>query len=1544
MRRYIILILFVFVALANFFLVPPSFNQSATANASGPVPAPGEAAGPEARARALDAYGKLPMRFEVNQGQFDARVKFAARGAGYALMLTGDEAVLTLHASEKSAPATASRKSEIQGSAGKTTLARSAASRNKTTVIRTSLVNAYPTVTARGEQELPGRSNYFFGNDPRQWRTNVAGYSRVVYRQVYRGIDLTYYGNGRQLEYDFNLAAGVDPAAIRMRIAGAANLKVDSNGDLLIETGEGLLREHRPIVYQQTDGQRTAVEARYVISNGSEVGFALGRYDSNRPLVIDPTLIYATYLGGTSDDFAAAVAVDGSGNAYVTGYTISTDFPTVNPLQAVRGGGFDAFVSKLNATGTALVYSTFFGGANDDFGKAVAVDFLGNAHITGSTFSNNFPTASPIQAAHNGTASDAFVTKLNATGSAILYSTYLGGSDADEGRGIVVDSLDNASVTGLTQSTDFPLHNARQSLSGGFTSDAFVAKLGATGSSLIYSTYLGGRGDDAGNAIATDGSGNVYVAGSTTSNNFPTVNALQTIFTGSTIFLSGNSAANWTAVNNGLPQHATVRGIAIDPVSPSTVYAATDGGLYRTVGGGGFWQLVFGPASAGVAIDPSDPTNIYIATAGGVGISTNGGGTWTLNSSITRVNTIAIDPITTSTVFAGTDHSVFKSTDSGATWADAGSTSNIGIEAVKTLVFDSSPTPVIYAGTSSVVFASVYKSTDGGSTWNGFLLPGGRFSVNALAADPSAPATVYAGCSGSGAVFKTGNGGGSFTRVPLNPAPADVLSLAVAASPLGSTVVYAGTSRGVYRSIDAGATWVLNNNGLTSTTVSALAAGTAGTVFAGTFSAPDAFVAKLSSNGSTLAFSTYLGGANSDSALGIALDGTGLGKIYVTGSTNSTDFPSINAWQPTHSGSDTDAFLTKLTLGGDSVVFSTYLGGSDEDEGTAIGVGSFGDAYVTGTTSSTNFPVSSALRTTLLGTSDAFLVKYSPSGVPIYLTYLGGGDLDSGSGIAVDVAGDAIVAGQTFSTDLPTSPGAPQSILRGVDDGFVVRVTDPPVPPTDLTVSMTAPSSVTTNSDIVYQITVVNNGPNAAQPVLISDLLPSEVVFQSCTASAGVCDGNGASRVVRVSKIVSGGSVTVTIAGTVGCDVPSGTVLANTVTVGSAAPDPNPADNQVTALSTVTNPAPGITCPANITTATAHLSDITAVVDYPSPAVTDNCPGSFATCVPPSGSTFPVGTTSVNCTAHDLAGATASCGFTVTVTRGDGIADLGITQSVAPNPVNTGGTVTVTLTIGNAGPNTALNLIISDTLPLPVQSVTASGAGVVTIVGNSVTVTVPSLETNKSIIVTVVAKVNCDLPTGVLSNTASVTSAIADPNQGNNAVPTSISVNNPPPVISCPGDLTVPAASTGQTAVTYSSPTVTDNCTGSTFVCNPASGATFPVGTTTVTCTATDMGGSKASCGFRINVVQPAVDTSVLIADVTLSGKALTVVGQNFKNGARVLVDGAKQKTANDATNPTTTLIARKAGNWIGKGKTVKVQVRNPDGVLSNEFSFYRIR
>jgi hypothetical protein len=676
---------------------------------------------PKTQANILDSYGKLPLSFEANLGQTDSQVKFLSRGSGYTLFLTADEAVFSLRGGKAKG-----NKSHVGDQ-----LRPKAVPPTSTAVLRMKLVKANQAAKVTGTDELPGKSNYFIGNDPKKWHSSVPTFASVKYEGIYQGIDLIYYGNQRQLEYDFVVSPGADPHCIEFDVQGATHIRHDEHGDLLFKMGEGEIRWQQPVVYQKTNGAKHEIPAHYLIKDTNLVAFGLAEYDTSKPLYIDP-LIYSTYLGGTANDSGSAIAVDSSGNAYVTGYASSTNFPTMNPLQPSYGGSGDAFVTEINAEGSALIYSTYLGGSADDQGAGIAVDSLGNAYVTGFTSSSDFPTMNPLQPANLGN-TNAFVTEINPGGAALVYSTYLGGSSYDFGSAIAVDTSGDAYVTGYTYSTDFPTMNPLQPNSGGGTVDAFVTEISAGGSALVYSTYLGGSGEDQGSGITVDSSGNAYVTGNTDSTNFPTMNPLQSA--------------------NGGDTDAFVA--KIKPSGSALVYSTYLGG--RGVDQG-----------SGIAVDSSGDAYITGATA----------------------------------------------------------------------------------------------STD----------------------------------------FPTMN--------PFQPQNANAI---------------------------------------------------------------DAFVTEINAAGSALVYSTYLGGKRDDLGYAIALDNAG--NAYVTGLTSSVTFPTVNPLQPANGGGSEDGFVTEINAGGSALIFSTYLGGSGDDVGYGIAVDSSGNTYVTGFTSSTDFPTMNPLQPANGGGSNAFVTK-----------------------------------------------------------------------------------------------------------------------------------------------------------------------------------------------------------------------------------------------------------------------------------------------------------------------------------------------------------------------------------------------------------------------------------------------------------------------------------------------------------------------------------------------------------------------------------------
>ncbi|MGV3724732.1 MAG: SBBP repeat-containing protein, partial [Actinomycetota bacterium] len=483
------------------------------------------------------AYARLPLAFEPNLGQAGDDVRYLARVPGATLLIGDGQATLRLRPSDGRAS-----RAGAQAAGRKRQARRIEASgvRGTGAAVTMRFVGARAKTAPRAERRLPGRVNYLIGQDRTRWTTNIPTFAEVRSTGIYDGVDVAYYGNGRQLEYDLIVKPGADPSVIKVALTGADQLSIDPAGDLLMETAAGVVRQDRPVAYQEVDGTRRPVGVRYAL-NERVLGFVVEEYDRSRPLLIDPLINYGSYLGGSGDDLGASVGVDAAGNAYVTGSTESANFPTLSALDTTLTGTRDVFVSKLNAAGTALLYSTYVGGDGVDSAQGLAVSSTGTVTVTGDTTSANFPTPGGVQTTYGG-AGDAFIFRLDESGGGV-FSTYLGGSDSDLGNGVAVDGDGNIYVAGTTGSANLP---GAVNAFGGF-SDAFVTKLNAAGSAIVYSRFVGGGDFDAGFGIAVDDvSDEAVVVGDTFSTNFPLQGALQNAIRGvggSDAFVSRLNAA-----------------------------------------------------------------------------------------------------------------------------------------------------------------------------------------------------------------------------------------------------------------------------------------------------------------------------------------------------------------------------------------------------------------------------------------------------------------------------------------------------------------------------------------------------------------------------------------------------------------------------------------------------------------------------------------------------------------------------------------------------------------------------------------------------------------------------------------------------------------------------------------------------------------------------------------------------------------------------------------------------------------------------------------
>jgi hypothetical protein len=932
---------------------------------------------------ALTSYGHLPLMFEPNLGQTDPQVRFIARGSGYGLFLTDQDAVLSLQRSRR-----VGNEKTVTGS-----------------VVRMKLASANSNAQVAGAEALRGTSNYLIGNDATKWQRDIPQYARVRYSNVYPGVDLVYYGNQGQLEYDFQVAPGADPKNIQLSFEGSRSLKLDA-GDLIVETGDGDLRLEAPRVYQSEGATHKPVNGRFVLLAQDRIGFEIGDYDRSQSLVIDPVLTYSTYLGGTGTEMLPSIAVDSGASIYVTGATTSTDFPVTNSTTFKSGATSNVFIAKFDPSGSTLVFATYLGGTGADVSVGIAVDAATNVYVAGTTTSTDFPTSTsafqttPLAPGNPHT----FVTELDPTGATLKYSSYFSGTKTDTAKGMTLDNKGFVYVIGITDSTDFPLAPTagtfQSTLQG--TNAFFISKIAPTSTgtnSLVFSTYFGGgfpnTGTVTGGAIAVDNNANgsnVYFTGGTTflytgqnaQTDFPIKNAFQPCLGNPTVTsscpTSGATVANPDAF--------------VAKLNPGTTTGAQL--LYCTYLGGG--NTDFG---LGIGLDASG--NAYITG------STNSSDHPAVNGGITPYQANLAAPST------------------GSTDAFVAKINN----------------PAQGTGTTSVLLT--YFSYLGGS---------GNDVGNAIAVD---------GVQGARVVGTTA----SSDLTALNPIP-------------------------------QGASF----KGVT-----------------------DAFVARLDTLGTTAStsqFVTFLGGSGADTGTSIAIDTDS--NTYVTGETTSSDFPTVNPFQGTPKGQD--VFVSKLgpslnfDLSVSSPTFNSVNAGNQISftytvkntgdttanvafsDNLSAGSGSAPVTFVSASASGGTCPTTPTDNKVLcnLGT----ISGGQSSTVTVNLTPTGPGTIANGGTVSVGGFSKTTIASPVTVNSFKIAPlRSNQTVVAGNPASYPVQLTPLPVYTASISIACSSglPGGGTTCTPSTNPVTLQGSSPSTVTLVIST--------FPRVTTTASLRPGQG---------------------------------------------------------------------------------------------------------------------------------------------------------------------------------------------------------------------------------------------------------------------------------------------------------------------------------------------------------------------------------------------------------------------------------------------------
>jgi len=1100
-------------------------------------PSPLREADPATTNRVQESYGKLPLGFEANVGQLDPRVKFASRSGGYSLSFTQTEMAMTLHNDQPAARFD----------------------------LRVQFRNANLNARIEGVDPLSGRSNYLIGNDRAKWRTDVANYAKVRYREIYPGIDLVFYGNQRQFEYDFIVKPGADPSAIDLSFSGIEKIWIDANGDLVCRNAGVELRQQRPLVYQDVGGKRRVIASQYVIRGGHEVGFEVAAYDRDQPLVIDPTLVYST--GGIG---GSGIAVDSGGNVYVIGTTAANDFPVMNPLQAQHAGGGDVFVAKLNAEGAAFIYSTYLGGSG-----SVAVDAGGNVYIAGAAASPDFPTVNSL---HPFQGTKTFFNSVN------------GGESWSEGKWPMVGltplviTIDPKKPSTLYAGTE---EGVFKTTDGGET---WAEKNAGLGQVYVYSLSIDPANPDAiyantegkGLMKSADGGANWSGPLGVTAVRFlvidpvatSTIYALSTADNKQRLYKSVNGGGSWTLVTLDAAIFE-VKDLVIDPSNNDTLYLnAGRAGVWKSADGGGSWTAINsgleGQAIASLAIDPKNPATLY-ASGAKVFKTADGGGSWSAISNRDNLTALMVDPLNSMTIYARFVDHIFKSVDGGANWAGAspevyGSLYGFAIDPADSSklyvgryrssggeIFVSKLNPACTAlvfstfiggsegesasgialdgeGNISIIGSSrspdfpmvnafqrsgeriflkstddgktwaaagamprrgklsidpvntstlyvnalgnrVYKSTDGGVTWNlssnglpGYESPLSR-SKQSVVIDPVNPATLYLAVDTAnfrGAVYKSTDGGATWRESSAGLVCGDITVLVI--DPRNPATLYAGTQRdvlfgrgggGVFKTTDGGANWTQVSNGLAddpnggkaSVISLAIDPTNSSTLYAGIsesglYKSTDGGASwKLINdfrfgcfnqplivdpvNPSILYAGSYYGHVfkSTDGGANWSAVNNGMPDFrFLSGpilAMNPANPSTLYAWVYTGSANPS---LYKTTDAAANWTLSSDGLGSRQIHSLAIDPQRPSTLYVVATGDS--------------GPAGAIAMKLDRGGTALLFSTYVEGRLD---GVAADRAGNTYVAGSTYSSSFPVTPNAYQKTNKGNVDAFVMK-------------------------------------------------------------------------------------------------------------------------------------------------------------------------------------------------------------------------------------------------------------------------------------------------------------------------------------------------------------------------------------------------------------------------------------------------------------------------------------------------------------------------